>query len=213
MRKFFAASALIALSLPVAAYALEGSGPRVTITGTVTEVRITEKQAFDQEGAEIIVKASNGQYVTLVITKDTEIVSEGKLSRKLLIPANVQVGMNVRVRGWRLGTDSMTASLFIILNLEVNPAFSANGIIQAIDGANVTVLSQDGKSRTYTLTNESEVNISYTMHGASGVSFVGKQALLTLNSTDATQIRILRITGEPPVQRTIKPTTVELKKR
>jgi hypothetical protein len=211
LRLSLATSAVVAMALPIAAFALEGTGPRVTVTGTVMEVNITEKQKFDQVGAEIVMKAQNGQIVTIVVNKDTEIVSEGKLSRKLLIPANIQKGRSVRVRGWRLGTDSMTASLFLLLNVETDPLYSANGIIQSISGKTVTVLTQNGQSRTFTLTNETEVNISYTLYGSNGLSLIGKQALLTMNPNDPSLIRIIRVTGEPQVERGAKPATVKVK--
>lgn len=205
-------SALIALLIPASVLALEGIGPRVTVTGTVQEVRLTQKQSFDQEGGEIVMKATNGQIVTAVLSKETEIVSEGKLSRKLLIPANIVPGMQVRVRGWRVDSKTLTVSLFIILNIEVNPALSANGSIQAIDGNTLKVLAQNGVVQSFTITNETEVNVNYTLRGMTGLSFIGKQVLLTLNPLDPTQVRILRITGSSDVVR-VKPSSIELKMR
>lgn len=196
--------------LPVSAFALEGIGPRVTVTGTVTEVRISEKQAFDKVGAEVVIKANNGQTVTIVITKDTQILSEGRLSRKRMIPVNIIAGMQVRVRGWRVGSDSLTASLFVISNIELNPVLSQNGILQSIDGNKITVLNQDGLNRTYTVTNETEVNLNYTVHGEDALTLIGKQVLLTLNPNDTSLVRIIRITGKQPITRTAKPTTVDL---
>ena len=213
MRRIALATGLLSVLLPDPAYALEGIGPRVTVSGTVQSVMITEKQAFDQVGGEVTVLASNGQVVTIVITKDTQIISEGRLSRKYLLPVNITEGMQVRVRGWRIDSKSLTASLFIIQNIEVNPVLSGNGTIQSFDGTLLTLLSADGQTRSYTVTNETEVNMNYTLYGPSALSLVGKKALLTLNPSDSKMIRILRINGDPDAQRTMKPTTVDLKKR
>jgi hypothetical protein len=212
MRSIITTAAILAFVLPSTAFALEGIGPRVTVTGIVQEVRLTQKQAFDQEGGEVVIQATNGQMVTVVIAKETQIASEGKLSRKELIPANITTGMQVRVRGWRVDSKTLTASLFIIMNIEVNPVLSANGTIQGFDGSTVKVLTQNGSVQTYTVTNETEVNINYSLRGPEGITLIGKQVLLTLNPLDSTQIRIMRITGVSEVVR-IKPTTVELKMR
>lgn len=209
----FIASALISLLIPVSALALEGIGPRVTVTGIVGEVRISKDQAFKEEGGEFIITATNGQIVTVIFTKETEITSEGRLSRKLLIPANITEGMHVRVRGWRLDSKSLTASLFIILNIEANPGLSGNGVIQSIDEKGISVLGTDGVTRSYVVTNDTEVNLSYTLYGRSALELTGKQAIFTLNPTDKSQIRILRITGTPDATRSLKPTSVELKRR
>lgn len=200
----------ITVLVPVSAFALEGIGPRVTVVGTVTEVRISQQQAFSEEGAEIVITARNGQTVTIVLTKETQILSEGRLSRKRMIPVNIVVGMQVRARGWRVGTDSLTASLFVISNIELNPVLSQNGILQSIDGNKITVLSPDGKNRTYTVTNETEVNLNYTVSGTDALTLIGKQVLLTLNPNDTSLVRIIRITGNQPVVRTAKPSTVDL---
>ena len=212
MRKLLISAGLLSLVLPAAAFALEGIGPRVTITGTVQTVSISEKEAFQEYGGQYTVLAQNGQTVTIVMDKDTQIISEGKLSRKSLLPVNVSKGMQVRIRGWRVGSDSLTASLVIIMNIELNPALSLNGVIQSLDGNSVTVLSSDGVTRTFSVTNETEVNINYSIRGSDGLSLVGKQALLTLNPLDPTQLRVIRITGNAePVRQ--KPTTVELRMR
>ncbi len=202
----------IALSvlLPIPAFALEGIGPRVTVTGQVQEVRISEKQAFDEEGAEIVMKASNGQIVTVVLTKDTKIISEGRLSRKNMIPANVVVGMQIRVRGWRVNSNSLTASLLVIMNIELNPVLSQYGVLTSVDGATITVLGVDGKSRTYTVTNETEVNLNYTLYGPNALTLVGRQVLLTLNPSNSALVRIIRVTGDKPLERTAKPSTIDL---
>lgn len=207
LRRLAIMTSILSFAIPVSALALEGVGPRVTVTGTVQSVTISEKQAFDQVGGEVTVLASNGQIVTIVITKDSQIISEGRLSRKSLLPANITEGMQIRVRGWRIDSQSLTASLFIILNIEVNPILSGNGTIQSFDGTTLTVLSQDGLSHAYTVTNETEVNLNYTLHGASALSLVGKKALLTLNPSNSKMIRILRINGDADAQRTVKPTT------
>ena len=208
--RFLPLAVAISVLLPVSAFALEGIGPRVTVTGTVTEVRISQQQAFSEEGAEVIIRAKNGQIVTLVLTKHTQILSEGRLSRKRMIPVNIVAGMQVRVRGWRVGSDSLTASLFVISNIELNPILSQNGILKSIDGNTITVLSSDGQNRTFTVTNETEVNLHYTARGADALTLIGKQVLLTLNPNDTSLVRIIRITGNQPVNRTAKPTTVDL---
>ncbi len=199
----------MSILLPSAAFALEGIGPRVTVTGTVLEVRISEKQAFDEEGGEVVIKAANGQIVTAVLTKDTQITSEGRMSRKYLLPVNIKQDMQIRVRGWRVDSKSLTASLFIIMNIELNAALSQNGVIQSIEKDKVTILTANGTNRTFTVTNETEVNLNYTLHGASALTLVGKQALLTLNPNDTTLVRIIRVTGDKPIERTQKPSTVE----
>lgn len=199
-----------ALLLPASSFALEGIGPRSAVTGIVQEVRISPKQAFDEEGAEIIMKATNGQLVTVVMTKETQIISEGRLSRKYMIPANIIVGMQIRVRGWKVNSSALTASLLVIMNIELNPVLSQNGVLKAIDGKTITVLSDDGRNRTYTITNETEVNINYTLHGTDALSLIGKQVLLTLNPNDTSLVRIIRVTGDKPLVRTSKPSTIDL---
>lgn len=188
-----------ALLLPSAAFALEGIGPRVTVTGTVQEVRMTPKQKFDQVGGTLTLKATNGQIVTVVLQDTVEIMSEGRLSRRSLIPENIQPNMLVRVRGWRVDSKSLTASLVIIQNIQLNPALSLSGILQSINGSIITVLSDDAVTRTFTLTNESTVSISYELTGTDGLSLIGKQVLLTLNPDNQSLIRFLRITGNKGV--------------
>ncbi len=204
---------LFVVFIPLSAYALEGQGPRVSVTGIVKEVRLTEKQKFDQYGGEFIVEATNGQIVTVIVTKDTQMTAEGRMSRKYLIPENIVEGMQVRVRGWRLDSKSLNASLFVIMNIELNPVLSGNGVIQSFGDSKLTVLSPDGVSRVLDVTNETEVNVNYTVRGVDGLNFIGKQALFTTNPNNSSQIRILSITGLPESTRTLKPTTVDLKKR
>ncbi len=208
MRRTLLVSALALTLIPVTALALEGTGPRVTITGTVKEVTITDKQKFDEEGGQVTVTATNGQDVTVVFTKDTQFISEGRLSRKQLIPANIIPGMQVRVRGLRIDSKSLTASLAIVLNIEVNPTFSGNGTVQAISNNMITVLAQDGQSRTFQLTNETEVNLTYTSYGAQGLSLIGKKILLTLNPSDPTKVRIFRITGDADATAAQRPASI-----
>lgn len=196
--------------IPSAAFALEGIGPRVTVTGVVQEINISSQQAFSEEGGEIVMKASNGQIVNVVLTKDTQIISEGRLSRKYMIPANVVVGMQIRARGWRVNTNSLTASLLVIMNIELNPVLSQNGVLKAINGNQITVLTADGKNRTFSITNETEVNMNYTLHGVDALTLIGKQVLLTLNPNNPALVRIIRVTGNKPVERTSKPTTIDL---
>lgn len=196
--------------IPSSAFALEGIGPRVTVTGIVQEIHISSEQAFSEEGGEIVLKATNGQIVNIVLTKDTQIISEGRLSRKYMIPANIVAGMQLRVRGWRVNANSLTASLAVIMNIELNPVLSQNGILKSINGSQITVLTSDGQTRTYSVTNETEVNINYTLRGTDALSLVGKQVLLTLNPSNPTLVRIIRVTGDRPLQRTAKPTTIDL---
>lgn len=185
--------------LPVTSFALEGIGPRVSVTGTVVEVRMTEKQRFDQIGGELIIKATNGQIVTATIQDTARIISEGRLSRKSLITANVQAGMLVRVVGWRVDSKTVSASMIVIQNIELNPVLSLSGILQSIDGKSITVLTSDGKTRTFSVTNETTVSISYELSGADALSLLQKQVLLTLNPNNSSSVRILRITGRSGV--------------
>jgi len=195
-RLFLAASLLVFL-LPSSALALEGIGPRVTVSGTVEGFLITPKQAFDQVGGEVVIKAVNGQLVTVIMDKDSIIISEGKLSRrKQMSPANITAGMDVRVRGWRIDSKSLTASLFVILNVQLNPALSANGILQSIENDKIKVLSQNGQVSEYFITNETEVTVNYILRSVDGMTFIGKQVLLTLNPRNNLQIRNLTITGK-----------------
>ncbi len=191
--------------LPESTFALEGIGPRVTVTGTVQEIHMTQKQKFDQIGGEIIMKAENGQIVTVILQDTAQIISEGRLSRKSLIPANIQLNMLVRARGWRVDSKSLTAALVIIQNIQLNPALSLNGVLQSIDGDNISVLSQDGQTRTFGITNETTVNISYELTGKSALSLIGKQVLLTLNPKDQSLVRILRIMGNNGIITTTRP--------
>jgi hypothetical protein len=199
--------------LPLSAYALEGIGPRVTVTGTVEKATVTEQQIFDEQGGEFVIRATNGQAVTVVMNKETQIISEGRLSRKSLLPVNIKEGMKVRVRGWRVGSDALTANLFIIQNIELNPILAASGTLQSMTDASVSILEADGQVHTYTITNETEVNINYTLYGKEGLSLIGKQTLLTLNPDDRSLARIIRITGNTDSSRTLKPTTVDLGRR
>lgn len=191
--------ATLTVLLPSAASALEGIGPRVTVTGTVQEVHMTAKQKFDQIGGELIIKATNGQIVTVVLQDTVKIISEGKLSRKSLITANIQPNMLVRTVGWRVDSKTLSASLVIIQNIELNPVLSLGGTLQSINGDTITVLTDDGNTSTFKLTNETSVSISYELSGADALSLLNKQVLLTLNPNDSSLVRILRITGKKGV--------------
>lgn len=188
-----------AILLPATAFALEGIGPRVTVTGTVVEVHMTDKQKFDQIGGELIIKATNGQIVTATIQETARIISEGRLSRKSLITANIQPGMLVRVVGWRIDSKTLSASMIIIQNIELNPILSLNGILQSISGNSISVLTSDGKTRIFTITNETTVSISYELTGPEALSLLNKQVLLTMNPNNNSNIRILRVTGNKGV--------------
>ncbi len=215
MRRFtFVSLALcLAVAAPATSFALEGIGPRVTVSGIVQEVHITQKQTFNQVGGEVVIKADNGQIVTAVLLDSTQIVSEGKLSRRQMIPANVKVGMLVRVRGWRVDSKTLTASLFLIQNIELNPALSLSGVLQSINDKQISVLSDDGQVRTLTVTNETTVNISYELSGPEAMTLVGKQILLTMNPENSTFVRVIHITGNKPLVRTQKPDSVTQKER
>lgn len=189
----------VAILLPVTAFALEGIGPRVTVTGTVQEVHQTQKQKFDEIGGELIIKATNGQIVTVIIQDTAKIISEGKSSRKSLITSNIQPNMLVRVTGWRVDSKSLTASLVIIQNIETNPSLSLSGTLESIEGNVIKVLSDDGKTRSLKITNETRISISYELTGSDALSLLGKQVLITLNPNDASLVRILRITGNKGV--------------
>ena len=182
-------------TIPSYAFALEGLGPRVTVTGTLTEIRMTKDQAFKQEGATLILKASNGQRVTVDVPREAAIISEGRLSRKEIIPANLTEGMLLRIRGLRRGVDSLTASLIVIVDIQVNPALSGNGILIATGEETITVLPPSNIPTTYTLTNETEVTISLSTRGQKKLTLIGKTVIFTLNPSDPTQIRVLRISS------------------
>lgn len=184
-----------AILLPVTALALEGIGPRVTVTGTVMEIHQTQKQKFDEIGGELIVKATNGQIVTVAIQDTAKIISEGRMSRKSLIVENIQPNMLVRVVGWRIDSKTLSAALIIIQNIELNPVLSLSGVLQSIDGNTISVLTEDGKTRSLTITNETTVSISYELTGAEALSLKNKQVLLTLNPLNSSLVRILRVTG------------------
>jgi hypothetical protein len=198
MRNLFTSLSLSSLLLlPASGFALEGIGPRVTVVGTVESVQLSDTQMFDQVGGEYVVTARNGQKVTVVLQDDAKIISEGRMSRKSLLPVNVVPGMQVRVRGWRVSSNALTASLVIIVNIELNPALSVNGILQSVTENQITVLTQDGQSRSYDITSGTEINVNYSLNGNDGLTLIGKQAILTLNPLDSTQVRIVRITGNP----------------
>jgi hypothetical protein len=215
MRKLLGTLLLVSILVPSSALALEGRGPRVTITGSVEEVRITDKQKFNQEGGEFVIRASNGQLVTVILgtESDYEIISEGRLSRKYLVPSDVVVGMQVRVRGWRVNSNTLNGSLFIITNIELNPQLTTSGTVQEVGANTITVLLTNGESKTYEVTNDTQVQLSYTLTGPSALSLTGKVALLTLSPYNPNQVRIVRITGDADPTRTTKPSTVELKRR
>lgn len=195
--RFLLVSALLASLLPMSAFALEGIGPRVTVTGTVQEVHMTDKQKFNEVGGELQIKASNGQIVTVVLQDTVRIISEGRLSRKQLLPANIVPNMLVRVHGWRVDSKSLTASLIIIINIQLNPALSLSGTLQSIDGNTISVLLQDGQTRKLMITNETQVSVGYDLTGTDALSLLGKEVLLTLNPMDQSYVRVLRITGRP----------------
>lgn len=212
MRRLLASATLVGVLLPFSALALEGIGPRITVTGTIEQATVTAQQKMDEYGAELKVRATNGQVVTMLLNKDTKIIAEGRTSRKDILPENLTVGMDVRIRGWRLGSDAMTASLVIISNVSLNPALATSGILQAIGTTSITIIGQNGVVSTYALTNETEVSINYTLRGMEGLNLVGKEVLLTLNPTNPAQARSVRITGNKETS-LLKPTTLQFGRR
>lgn len=212
MNKLLVSILVFGTLAPVSVFALEGIGPRVTVTGTVQSMVVSKDQEWQEYGGEMTLAASNGQTVTIVFTKDTQIISEGRMSRKEILPINLTKGMEVRVRGWRLGTDSLTASLVILQNIELNPVLSTSGILQNIDSTGIIVTEQNGIVKHYTVTAETEVNVNYALRGLEGLSLIGKEVLLTLNPRDNTMVRVIRITGNKE-EALLKPTTVQLGRR
>lgn len=213
MRRILASLTVVSsLLIPATSFALEGIGPRVTVSGTVQEVNITDKQLFSEEGGEYVMAASNGQSVTVILDKYTKIISEGKRSRKDLLPVNITPLQEIRVRGWRVDGNTLTASLIVIMNLELNPTLAISGVVQDVQDDKMTVLTADGLSRTYTVDNGTEINVNYTITGAEGLTLVGKEVLLTLNPVNMTYVRVIRINGNPPAVKSV-PTTVDLRMR
>ncbi len=192
---FFLASLFVAI--PLSALALEGIGPRLTIAGTIESTTFTEKELFENVGGTIYLRAkNNNQLITVRIGRYTEIISEGKSSRKKLLPINLTKGMDVRVRGMRDGVAGLNASLIVVTNISLNPVLSSAGKIEAIDPFGVTILTTSGERKLYEITNETEVNVSYVMTGKEGATLIGKTAILTLNPKNGSQVRILRITDK-----------------
>ncbi|MEQ1849106.1 MAG: hypothetical protein ABL890_00780 [Candidatus Peribacteraceae bacterium] len=212
MRHFIVALLITSILAPTSALALEGIGPRVTVVGVISSMVISKDQEFQEFGGEMSLKAENGQEVTILLQKDTKIISEGRMNRKEILPINLAKGMQLRVRGWRMGTDALTASLIILENVELNPALSTSGILQSIDATGITVLTQDGQSVSYAVTAETEVSINYTLRNIEGLTLIGKQVLLTMNPRNRTLLRSIRITGTKE-EATLKPTTLQLGRR
>ncbi len=216
MRKLLGTLVIVSTLLPSTALALEGIGPRVTVTGTVEQVTVTDKQKFAEEGGEFKIRATNGQLVTVILAteSDYEIISEGKTSRRYLLPSDIQVGMQVRVRGWRVNSNTINGSLFIVTNISLNPLLSANGTLQSIGTDSITITLSTGESKTFQVTNDTQVEVSYSLSGREALDLTGKQVLLTLNPLNSTQARIVRITGSvKATNNTARPSTVELKRR
>jgi len=213
MSRFLASVTVAGLLLPISALALEGIGPRVTIEGVVEQVTVTSQNKFDEYGGELKVRARNGQLVTVILNKLTKIIAEGRISRKDILPENLQVGMDARVRSsGRISTDAINASLIVISNISLNPALSTSGIIQEVGETSVKVMGQNGVLGEYQLTNETEVSINYALRGMDALRLVGKEALITLNPQNPAQARIIRITGNKETT-LLKPTTVQFGRR
>ncbi len=77
----------------------------------------------------------------------------------------------------------------------------------------MTIKMTDGATKTLTISNDTEVNISYTLWGPDALTLVGKEVTYTLNPNNSAQIRVLRIVGNPAAKKTNKPTTVEFGRR
>lgn len=194
MRKIsLAAASLTFLMLPSLAFALPGVGNRLTIAGTIKQVTITDQQRFDQWGGQLVMTATNGQDVTIILQKGTKIVSEGRTSRKKARPIDLTVGMHLRITGLRLSGDSLSASVVIITNVEKNPVLAANGIITAVGASSVTIQNQGGQSQTFSVNNDTQIIAEYSLYGSDALTFIGKQALITINPDDETQAKIIRI--------------------
>ncbi len=189
----FAVSAVL---VPVTAFALAGIGPRVAFEGTVQSLTITPDQESKEMGGVMTVLATNGQTVTVTLSDDARILFEGRRRSNRYKPADILTDMSVRISGYRLGTNTVIGSLVTILNIEKTATLTYNGTIQNISSTNMTIVLDNGETRTVTLTNETEVNINYQLFGPTALSFIGKHVFLTLNPQDTTQVRIMRITGK-----------------
>ncbi len=189
-------SFLAAVALPSLALALPGIGPRITIEGELDSPLIfTPQQEFDRVGGIIELKASNGQTVTVKLQEYTRIIFEGRNSHKDIRPTDLSTGMYLRIRGWRQGSDSMTASLIVITNLANTASLNDNGTILSIVGNSVTVQLSSGQQRTFTVNAATDVQVAYASNGIEALSLVGKNAQITLNPQDHTQIKTLIVTG------------------
>lgn len=194
MRKISLGLASISVFLlPTLTFALPGVGNRLTVAGTIERVTITADQKFNGWGGEVVLRATNGQAVTVVMNKYTRIISEGRTSRKEARPVDLKVDMTVRITGLRLGTDSMSASVVIVTNVERNPVLAANGIITAVGTDSVTILNQSGKPQTFSVNIDTQIVVDYSLYGTSALTFIGKQALITINPDNSSQAKIIRI--------------------
>ncbi len=192
--RMYPSIALMSLALlPLSAYALPGTGPRIDIQGVILQVNITADQKFDNKGGEVILKADNGQTIQIVLLDNVKIITEGRLSRKTAVPSDLRTGMNIRARGIRLGTDSMNASLITITNIEKNPATSANGILQAVSSTSVSIVDAAGVSKTFSIDDGTQVIVDYKVYGSEGLSFIGKQAFLSFSKGNPQLVKIIHI--------------------
>lgn len=187
---------VLAMLVPASAFALDGIGPRVAVEGTVQSITITKDQAVKEQGGSMIVLAKNGQLVKVDITENAIILFEGKRRRTAFKPADILEGMSVRLRGWRTGTDSTQAAQITILNLEKSSSLTYSGTVDDITPTTVKMRLGNSDSRTFTLTTETEVNVSFQAFGPSGLSLIGRNIDVTLNPQDLTQVRIIRITAK-----------------
>lgn len=214
MRSITKASVLLAsILVPVTAFALEGIGPRVTVQGTIEEIRISAQNKWDEYGGEMTLKATNGQNVTIIFQKDTKIISEGRLSRRILLPSDIKLKTRVRITGLRQDTNTIKASLFVITNIETNAVLAGNGTIESINGSTINMVLSNGEKKTFSVTNETEVILNYTIWGANGLTFTGKYVHYTMNPDNTSQIRILRIIGDQVPKPTANPSTVDVGRR
>lgn len=194
IRRLLPTISFVVLSLlPVSALALPGQGPRVDIEGQILQVNLTKDHIFNKKGGEVVVKISNGQTIQVILMNNAKIITEGRLSRKSAIPADLRAGMNVRARGLRLTVDSINANMIVITNLEKNPGTSANGIIQAIGDTSISILNPAGVTQTFSINSDTEVNVEYKDKGRNGLNFVGKQAFLSFSRGNPQLVKIVRV--------------------
>ncbi len=183
-------------TLAVPVIAEETLSFRVTVSGEIIDTTLSPQQQFDKSGGSFRVKAANGSIFSFLIDKETQYIIEGRNSRATnsrLTNQNILAGMNVLVRGVRVDATTARASLIIIKNPAKDTSLNVSGVIQSVGANTLTLLQTDGKTRTITLNNDTEVNVSYQVFGLSALTFVGKNVSIVLNPQDLTVARVVRI--------------------